>query len=311
VQPRNYVYLSKRKVDLYFPQVPAALLDDSTVKVGFNLHVVKGEISKAGTPLTENQKLERIIAYLEKEGLVGTIERPKKFFEGTFSAKSITDGSIVFFGGTLDLPDRKQFVGLVCSIDNMIGLKRSDLPNYSQRSVGWTQTEYFVQNSNSLGFASLLNNLSAIHGTAIKNDFDLDSINRARREKYELTEDERNVLSKRSWANGILKWADPPGLRHIFRGMIFGALAKKLLSVFVGRKLLDEKSSVLNKIDYYQGIDIKIRLEKGDIETLESAFSVYRSTDSPFQNYHFHAVFLNEGLVNGNHILLGSPLYLA
>ena len=233
MQLRNYVYLSKRKLDVYFPQVPKAFWEGATTKVGFDVKLAKAEISATETPPSiDHEKIERLISFLDEEGVVGTIERPRKFFSGNFSAKSITDGRVVFFGGMIPCPEEKKFLGLVCSIDNMIGLKRSDLPNYSQNSVGPTRTEYFVQNSNSLGFARLLRNLSSVHNLAATAEYDLDFINRLRRKEYELSEEERRVLKERAWLNGILNWSNPPSLKHIFREALLGGPTKRALSLF-------------------------------------------------------------------------------
>src|SRR5262245_12917486 len=97
---RNYVYISKRKLEVYLPQVPKGFWEGATAKVGLDLKVAKAEVSATETPPgTDHEKIERLVNFLEKDGRVGTIERPKKFFAGDVLASSITDGRLVFFGG--------------------------------------------------------------------------------------------------------------------------------------------------------------------------------------------------------------------
>ncbi|MGY3494222.1 DUF7019 family protein [Bradyrhizobium sp. USDA 4502] len=67
---RNYVYLSKRKLDIYFPQVSKPFWEGATTKVGYDVKVAKAEIRATESPAsTDHEKIERVVSFLDRDSL--------------------------------------------------------------------------------------------------------------------------------------------------------------------------------------------------------------------------------------------------
>jgi hypothetical protein len=97
---KYYVYISTAKLEMLFPQVPRTLLE----RFGFDINLKTSHLD-AAIRLEEKQVttmliLERVIAYLDKSNLIGSIDGTKPYMRGELDMRWLGLGpEIVFWAG--------------------------------------------------------------------------------------------------------------------------------------------------------------------------------------------------------------------
>ena len=120
---KYYIYISKTKVEMLYPQIPPDFLEGASTEIKVNLGVVSMTL-KGGKTSTEAELPEKLAAVTEfilarKE--VGTIDAPKSYIRGTLPLKYSLLGNygldIAFFGGVFN----GIKVGLIGSSSSLVG----------------------------------------------------------------------------------------------------------------------------------------------------------------------------------------------
>ena len=121
--PRYYIYLSKTKVEMLYPQIPHRLAGSLEAEVKANIGVVQATIRGAAPPDTPDLYLHAaaVARYLEKHDKVGTIDRPERYIKdvATLRYGIIYEyaSDIAFFGATIG----STKLGLIGSSESMVG----------------------------------------------------------------------------------------------------------------------------------------------------------------------------------------------
>lgn len=115
---RYYVYLSETKIEMLFGQIPRAARDDLSAEFKINLGVVSSSVQGRGRSTMQSQVLATE-KYLSSEGMVGTVDEPAEFFEGSMTMRwgPIEDSPAVLFVGSTD----ETIVGLGGSLQHVLG----------------------------------------------------------------------------------------------------------------------------------------------------------------------------------------------
>jgi hypothetical protein len=307
---RNYVYMSKAKLDIYYPQIATGIKAETSAKTSVNLGVVKAEVGGKLTAAAESDhnRLEATIKYLQSEQQIGTPLEPKTFFAATMSARSLIHGNMVFFGGSVPNASTKAcIVGLTCSLKHMIGYGYDKLNNYSEMGIGPTQSEHFVATSSSLGFARTLRTVWAKEEGFELVAFDPDEELRRRRERYELTAEERSLVERSGFLNGAIETLHPSNFVSL-REMFIAPIFDPVLRVWFGKEVYKEKTDALEKLRRFRELDVQKQLSAEEAELLDAVRAATRNIDAPPQKYEFVALTLLSGTVRDEEVVLGSPL---
>ena len=100
---RYYVYLSETKIDMLFGQIPRAARDDLSAEFKINLGVVSSSV-RGGERSTQQRRVLAIDKYLRSQRMVGTVDEPAEYFEGSLSMRwgPLDKGPAVLFTGSTD-----------------------------------------------------------------------------------------------------------------------------------------------------------------------------------------------------------------
>jgi hypothetical protein len=134
---KDYVYISRNKVEKFYDQIPKSWLSGIAARLSIVHQPLSLELRKQKIPKNLYMKLEAVLRHLEKESGIGSIERPAKYFAGQlplyWGPYSDLRGKsgLVFFGGFT----RSTVLGLGGSLKHVLGEKptikihsRSDTP---------------------------------------------------------------------------------------------------------------------------------------------------------------------------------------
>jgi hypothetical protein len=134
---KDYVYVSARKVDKFYDQIPKPLLSRLLAKVTLDWPPLKVELAERPVEKNLYVKLAIVLRRIEKEFGVGTIDKPSKFFAGELPLHWGPYGDyygkpdLIFFGGYT----RSTVLGLGGSLEHVMGANpkakmdsRSDTP---------------------------------------------------------------------------------------------------------------------------------------------------------------------------------------
>ena len=123
---KYYLYVSKTKIDILYPQILKTILDniddESNINAGFSNTLTANPDS--GKTLYD--KLDLVSSYLEKEGSIGTVDSPKQYFKGILPMRWGPYGrdeksQLVYFGG---ITDAGTVLGLGGSMDHVLEKER-------------------------------------------------------------------------------------------------------------------------------------------------------------------------------------------
>ncbi len=130
---RYYVYISTTKVDMLFPQIPAAFLKGAEAELKINLGVVSTSIKGKG-PEDAKELAARVgvvEAYLKDQEDVGTVENPKRWIEGIarlrWGCVQEYASDIAFFGGKIG----GRTVALLGSSESVLGAPQMGSANHA------------------------------------------------------------------------------------------------------------------------------------------------------------------------------------
>ena len=127
---KYYLYVSKTKIDILYPQILKTILDniddESNINAGFSNTLTANPDS--GKTLYD--KLDLISSYLEKEGSIGTVDSPRQYFKGILPMRWSSYGrdeksQLVYFGGNTDAG---TVLGLGGSMDHVLGKEKVSSP---------------------------------------------------------------------------------------------------------------------------------------------------------------------------------------
>jgi len=103
---KYYVYLSRRKVDMFYQQIPGHLLQKISGNLTIELPIVKIGVGKSAPEPGYYLKLAIVLDYIEKEFGFGTVDGPGAYFRGEvpvywgpYREREDDNSSLVFFGG--------------------------------------------------------------------------------------------------------------------------------------------------------------------------------------------------------------------
>jgi hypothetical protein len=151
--PRNYVYISKAKIDQIFSQLEPSY------------------VASFGRGSDSNDLIFRtgvVSSYIREFSSVGSVESPKAYFSGRIMAASLVTDNEVFFGKHMERGDGKDlYVGLSGSLKHMIGenfRKLNDNTGYvdgfMRMMLKNDKARYVEYNSNTLGFHEYLDRVA-------------------------------------------------------------------------------------------------------------------------------------------------------
>jgi hypothetical protein len=125
---KSYVYISDSKVDMLYPQIPQNFLSKIAAELKINLGVLNLTVGHQRAEKNRQDKLNLIIRYLKEEGAVGTVDSPKKYFEGVLPMRwrPFGEGNLVYFGGSTESCVPRTVLGLGGSMHHLIGELRGE-----------------------------------------------------------------------------------------------------------------------------------------------------------------------------------------
>jgi hypothetical protein len=126
VWPKNFVYLSPNKIDSLFEQIPQKDIKSIAKKVTVDLKLVKAEFGpSAQLGETIYSRLKVVIAYLERQGRIGSIDQPGDYFRELMPMRwgPFVRSSVVWFACETD----STVVGLGGSKENIVGSVRDSV----------------------------------------------------------------------------------------------------------------------------------------------------------------------------------------
>ena len=313
---KNFVYISSAKVAMFYPQISKNLAEGETVKAGINVGVFKLEVEKKGGPATaELTRMDELVHYLKDTDQIGSITEPKAFFAGELEARSLIDGNLVFFGGTIEENTQKRFIGLCGSLKHLIGgeyrrLEANELSWWEQRhGVGPVQAEIFNQTSNNVNFAWKLGHIRDKNLLAGKSAYNFSEEKRKRLEALRLSAEEQAVIDKYPLLVRLLQ----PLVSHSSNMFVLflGPAWVRLLSLLTGSRARQVYEALEHQSYLPSEAGAIAQLDKEEQDTLDAVRAAVRYPDTPKHNYEFVALTLLNGKSFENPVLLGSPIYVA
>jgi hypothetical protein len=315
---RNYVYVSKRKLDVYFPQVKWTKTVERTAELKLKGGPVEAGISeKQATIESSHSQIEEFISHLRAKGQLGTIQSHQEWFEGDFLASSVMDGGL-FFGGSVDDGNGKPLdLVLLASREHMIGSEyhkeRDDYFSQTE-TVGPTETRQYNINSNNYMFGHTLSKLFSVEHLSNTIDTPIGDGDSIVLEKYRLTDNEISFLEQsKTWNSqvfNILRGEEWHVIQLDFGGLfggpplprIPGSLKEKILNLIrrpvaryaIGQELFNRKKDALKRKFVFDNLQ-KNSLEIEEREILRSAHSFMVNRRGRGIHYEFLARRLLEG----------------
>lgn len=115
---KYYVYMSKSKIDMLYPQIPNNFFNAVDKKVEIDLKILKISFGEKDFDETMYSRLTAVIEYLNKSGKIGTITEPKEYFYGKIYLQwAEIYPNVVFYGGILN----NVALGLGGSMKHVLG----------------------------------------------------------------------------------------------------------------------------------------------------------------------------------------------
>jgi hypothetical protein len=100
---KYFVYVSKSKVEMLFPQIPKTTVKKVEKKIEVNLKLLNISFAEKNFDETLYSKLNAVVEYLNDSGSVGTISKPNEYFYGKiFLQWTEIYPKVVFYGGMLN-----------------------------------------------------------------------------------------------------------------------------------------------------------------------------------------------------------------
>ena len=308
---KHLVYLSKAKLDIYYPQIPPNFLEGTSAKVKVDLGVFSAELGGSTTaPSNDYQRMVKLLSFLEQQGLVGTETEAKPFLRATMRATALFDPPHIYFGGSIGDGDTRVTACLCASARHMIDYdeKLDASESTSSFPTGRIDARLFNQNSNNWQFGDRLIYLSQV--TKYLADADR-SLSKVFEPVDLLAPDERSVYERYHLLNPVIARIYPP-TENLFDIHLSTVVLGPLCFALFGRNGLSRKRSAVNKLRqaerFVRGPD-KLSLSVEEQNVLDAASRV--SSNGKTQTYEFVARRLLQGISDREKVLLASPVYMA
>ncbi len=117
VQMKYYLYVSRLKVELLYPQIPQQQRRKLAAKLAVE---ITPDDSQGLTQEALFAKTKIVVCFLEEQGLLGRVDEPHAYFKGELLlqwGRYLGSNELVYFGGTTE----KTIVGLGGSLNHVIG----------------------------------------------------------------------------------------------------------------------------------------------------------------------------------------------
>jgi hypothetical protein len=304
---RNYAYLSRRKLENYYPQLPLDYRERVETKIGFDVKVAKLEIGSKLGELSDHDKVQALEAYLADRGEVGDVDSDREWIRGRMKAGSLSDYPKLFVVGSPEPADYPTVIGLSGSVEHLIGwdvdrLKTDEPDLLLQRrsqevGVGPLGTRIFGStNSNNWQFADRLLQLGAY-------------------QKYEHTTLPSEKLNK---LFGMVHAADPWGhggidarlLEEMSKHDRDTSLRGRMQRFFFLRRVRRDLGKETYRAARAALTISETQIEKGKSDLLSAVYSVNVSTNQRV-DVDFLARRLITGYQNKRRTILATPVYIA
>ncbi len=117
--PRYYLYISDSKVISMYNQIPRRRLRRALKDTKIDVKLLAATLAEP--PETRESRLAEVEDFLDKAGLVGTLDSPSAYFRGVMSMRwgqlPAPHESIVYFGGETE----NSIIGLSGSVPHVLG----------------------------------------------------------------------------------------------------------------------------------------------------------------------------------------------
>jgi len=103
MQVKNYVYISDTKINMFYDQIASSDVEKVGAEYGLDVKILKWvgkrEIEKV---VTQMQKLERVVEFINHSKKIGTVDEPATYFSGTLDMRwgSLHGEMALFVGKT-------------------------------------------------------------------------------------------------------------------------------------------------------------------------------------------------------------------
>lgn len=291
---RNYEYISRRKIEIYHPQVTGkiARTTDKTVKLSGGIATVEMSETSEVTN-SHHSKIEEIVEYLEKNDEIGELGENKPWVRLSISARAILHyGNLFFISSPVDL-DVPTFVVVSASTQHLLGAEysRDKLRElgHKTRPVGHLGIECFEQNSNTLGYARLLERAYKAEKRSQEVDYKFLTAADVIAFKHELDPTDIESLEKRKllndqitriWAGEnfltLLNFSGTPQPKKSFFEWMLNFIRVPVVKLFLGKNLYKSKMVAMKKKYVLENLD-RESLSVEDDEILRAAYSVATS----------------------------------
>lgn len=320
---RNFVYISQTKVDLYHGQLPPEALNKRTAKVSIKAGMVTADVGSESVPNSSLAGRALAIAdHVVRNGEVGDLTGPKAWIGDVVPLGSIVDGSKIAFGAIVSEGDSSTYLCLTASTKHMIGYEyeKAASDSYVGRShIGSMRSRVFNMTSNNLGFAGALSSAFRPERAAAEDDFEVDENERSTVERvlvgphlwraYKHKPNLNRPLAALERWRSSLGWFSP---QHLVVRILRYFVIYPFLRLYLSKQELKDKveavSLLCDKPNSWQpSLGARERKLLSDIRGVVSSCSRERG----YGSYEFLAVTLLEGEVDGDRVIIASPLYIA
>jgi len=335
---KDFVYLSNRKIDQMYSQLVATDSGQLEVRGEATIGFAKvGATVKPHEASDSIQKLARLIAHLRESGQIGTLADEAKYFAATISAHCLLIGQAFFFADVeVEYNGLASHVllGLTCSLEHMVGgdyettegLDDLGTPRGKAKAYGikWTSAHP--------GFAAKLTSADRVGERAEQ----LSELRRVWTEKYQLLDADRHALSKMKLLNGLIEFIHLKAVSSNFWGLALERTwppaepeprvemlhPNRILSWILGPHLYEAKIAAINKQWQFRQALNATAVDPLQIEVLREVRSrvndlkppvrlSYNSETMLKQTYDCLAVRVADAIIDGERVVLASPIYLA
>ena len=103
-----YIYVSKTKVDMLYPQIPAKFLSEADAELKVNLGIVSAGLKSRSPdrPSELTGRIASLVSYIRENETVGTVDDPRTWIQGTADLRwGIVEeyaSDIALFGGSIN-----------------------------------------------------------------------------------------------------------------------------------------------------------------------------------------------------------------
>jgi hypothetical protein len=345
---RNYVYVSRTKVEQYLAQMNAARLSKVSSETVFKTPVFEQKVAATfESPDSPFRGVDTIVSEVETKGLMGDLFDYTPWFRATLPVRALLIREKVFYVGRLQIRGMIPVdFAMQCSLSNHVGIENHRREVESLSSSGMEQklrlprvvvTLPSLTSSNHM-FAAALSQASQLVETSeaallsrrmaeteegrqffrSKEDYDLHRL-------YKPTEKDQRDLEKYSLVNGELEEMMRGSFTPLRAGLVkppTWSLGQSLRNIVryrairrsIGAELVADKVHALCRMYNFREVSQRATTDP-ESEVLNSIMNV--SVGAPENSLEIVGIRLldgyyhREGYDSERRVILGSPLYIA